>query len=133
LVVEAAFELERMREEAARKDRERLQGVWKFVSGRREAELLITGDRYTMRFRNGDVYVGRFTVDPTLKPRAMDLVIEEGPENFRGKTAMAIYEFDTDHLIWCPAEPGRGERLRAFPPDDDRNHLCIIFRRQKNR
>jgi uncharacterized protein (TIGR03067 family) len=130
--VEAVLDLDQVREEAARKDRQRLQGVWIFVSGKREAELVITGDHFTMRFRNGDVYVGRLTVDPTHKPRAMDLVIEEGPEHYRGKRALAIYEFDSDHLIWCPSAPGQ-DRLRAFPPEDDHGHLCIIFRRQKHR
>ncbi len=85
-------------------------GSMEVRSGKREAELLITGDHYTMRFRNGDIYVGRFTVDPTQKPRAMDMVIEEGPEPYRGKVAMAIYEFDGDHLLWCPGKPDRGER-----------------------
>jgi uncharacterized protein (TIGR03067 family) len=123
----------RAKEEVARKDRERLQGSWVFVSGKREAHLLIAGDHFTMRFKSGDIYVGTLEVDPTHKPRAMDLHIEEGPERYRGKTAPAIYEFDGDHLIWCPAEPGAYERPRAFPPDEDRSHLCIIFRREKVR
>jgi uncharacterized protein (TIGR03067 family) len=130
--VEVVLQPEQAREEAARKDRERLQGVWNFMSGRREAELLVANDHFTMRFRNGDIYVGRFTLDPINKPRAMDLFIEEGPEAFRGKVSRAIYEFDTDHLIWCPAAPGQ-DRMRAFPPDEDHDHLCIIFRRQKER
>jgi uncharacterized protein (TIGR03067 family) len=130
--VEVLLDPNGVREDAARKDRERLQGVWGFISGRRQAELLIAGDHFTMRFRTGDVYVGRFTVDPTHKPRAMDLLIEDGPEAYRGKTARAIYEFDGDHLLWCPSLPGREDRPRAFPPDDDREHLCIIFRRQKS-
>jgi uncharacterized protein (TIGR03067 family) len=131
VLVNAVLDPDRVREEAARKDKERLQGVWNFVSGKRQAELLVSGDHFTMRFRNGDLYVGRFTVDPTNKPRAMDLVIEDGPEPYRGKTSMAIYEFDGDHLIWCPSTPGGSQRMRAFPPDDDPEHLCIIFRRQK--
>ena len=81
--MEAVLDLHQAREEAARKDGERLQGVWSFVSGKREAELLISGDHFTMRFRTGDIYVGRLTVDPTHKPRAMDLVIEDGPAHFR--------------------------------------------------
>jgi uncharacterized protein (TIGR03067 family) len=121
----------RAREEAARRDRERLQGTWSFVSGKREAQLMISGDHFTMRFRNGDIYVGTFTVDPTNRPRAMDLVIQEGPEQYRGKTALAIYEMDGEHLIWCPAEPGRESRLRSFPPEDDLGHLCIIFKRNR--
>ena len=129
--MESVLELDQVREEAARKDKERLQGVWNYISGKREAELLVTGDHFTMRFRSGDIYVGRFTVDAIHKPRAMDLFIEEGPEQYRGKVARAIYEFDTDHLIWCPSAPGR-DRMRAFPPEEDHEHLCIIFRRQKN-
>jgi uncharacterized protein (TIGR03067 family) len=120
-----------VRQEAVRRDRERLQGLWTFVSGHREAQLLITGDHFTMRFKNGDTYVGIYTVDPTHKPRAMDLTIHDGPERYKGKTALAIYEFDGDHLIWCPADPTREGRLRAFPPVDDTDHLCIIFRREK--
>jgi uncharacterized protein (TIGR03067 family) len=120
-----------MREEAARRDRERLQGTWTFVSGKREAQLLISGNHFTMRFRNGDIYVGTYTLNPTNRPRAMDLVIHEGPEQHRGKTALAIYEMDGEHLIWCPASPGSEERLRSFPPEDDLSHLCIIFRRAK--
>jgi uncharacterized protein (TIGR03067 family) len=129
--VAATLDESRAREEASRRDRERLQGTWTFVSGKREAQLLISGDHFTMRFRNGDIYVGTFTIDPTHRPRAMDLTIHEGPEQYRGKTALAIYELDGEHLIWCPAEPGRQDRLRAFPGDDDQGHLCIIFRRQK--
>jgi uncharacterized protein (TIGR03067 family) len=123
-------ETERAREDAARRDRERIQGVWGFVAGKREAQLLISGDHFTMRFRNGDIYVGTFTVDPMQRPKAMDLQIREGPEQYRGKTALAIYEIDGEHLIWCPAEPGQCDRLRAFPPEEDPGHLCIIFKRE---
>jgi uncharacterized protein (TIGR03067 family) len=121
-----------MREEAARRDAERLQGTWGYVSGQREAQLLISGEHFTVRFRNGDIYVGTFTLDPTNRPRAMDMFIQDGPEPHKGKTSLAIYEFDGNHLIWAPAEPGKSERNRAFPPSDDREHLCIIFRQEKS-
>jgi uncharacterized protein (TIGR03067 family) len=128
--VSVTLDEDRAREEAARRDRERLQGTWRFVAGRREAQLLVSGDHFTMRFRNGDIYVGTFRLDATQRPRAMDLTIQEGPEPFRGKTALAIYELDGEHLIWCPAIPGDAERLRAFPGEED-GHLCIVFRREK--
>lgn len=121
---------DRIREETAQRNRERLQGVWNYVSGPREAQLFICGDHFTMRFRNGDIYVGTYELDPTSRPKAMDLFIKEGPEHYRGKKALAIYELDGDHLIWCPSEPGKEERLRAFPPAEDREHLCLIFRRE---
>ena len=120
------------REEAGRRDREKLQGVWNYVSGARQAQLLVAGDHFTIRFGNGDIYVGTFRLDPTSKPRAMDLLVREGPERHKGKTALAIYEFDGDHLIWCPADPGR-PRLRAFPPNNDPTQLCLVFRKEKKR
>jgi uncharacterized protein (TIGR03067 family) len=121
------------KESAARKDKESLQGTWNFVSGVREAQLLIAGDHFTVRFRTGEIYVGTYHLDPTRKPKAMDLAISEGPPRHRGKTALAIYDLDGDHLIWCPAEPGVGDRLRAFPPEEDLKHLCLIFRRDRPR
>src|SRR3954470_16067254 len=130
-MTEATIDAGRAREEAARRDRDRMQGVWKFVSGKREAKLLISGEHFTMHFRNGDVYLGTFTLDAAARPKAMDMLITEGPEAHKGKTSLAIYEFDGDHVIWCPAEPGRDERLRAFP-SQEADALCIIFKREKN-
>jgi uncharacterized protein (TIGR03067 family) len=131
--VEVTVDRDWARQEAARRDRERLQGSWRFASGRREAQLHVRDEHFTMRFRNGDVYRGTLAVHPTHRPRAMDLHIEEGPEAFQGLTALAIYHLDGDHLIWCPAPPGSPDRPRAFPRDEDRGRLCIIFRREKGR
>jgi len=120
-------------EVAARKDKERLQGTWNFVSGLRQAQLLIAGDHFTVKFGNGDIYLGTFSLDPIRKPRAMDLVVQEGPDKHKGKTSLAIYEIDGDHLIWSPGEPGTGVRHKAFPPAEDTKHLCIVFQREKHR
>jgi uncharacterized protein (TIGR03067 family) len=122
-------EMEKAREEAANRDRERLQGGWRFVAGQREASLIVSGDQYTMRFRNGDHYEGTLTLDPTCRPRAMDLTIDDGPVEHRGKPVVAIYQFDGDHLIWCPAPPGDTRRPEAFPTTDNSQALCLIFRR----
>ena len=55
---------------AAAKDRERLQGVWNFITGQRKTGgLFITGDHFTAKFSNGEVYVGTFKVDPARSPR----------------------------------------------------------------
>jgi len=120
---------ERVREEAARIDMERLQGRWESIAGQCAAELVIDGDRYAVRFRNGDSYAGALTVDPTQRPRAMDMTIDEGPAHHRGKPTVAIYQIDGNHLIWAPAEPGAEKRFRAFPPHGCREQLCLVFRR----
>jgi uncharacterized protein (TIGR03067 family) len=120
-----------LREAAAARDRERLQGVWNFLTGRRKVQLAIRGDQFTARFNNGDVYVGSLDLDATKKPKAMDMTIAEGPDKHKGLTARCIYALDGDHLVWCPGEPGTAERPRAFPPTDSQDYLCIVFRRSR--
>ena len=101
-----------VKEAAAAKDRERLQGVWNFITGRRKVQLYITGDHFTAKFSNGEVYVGTFEVDPTKKPKAMDMTVAEGPERYKGLTTRCIYALDGEHLVWCPgaraARPAAG-------------------------
>jgi uncharacterized protein (TIGR03067 family) len=128
--MDLVLEREQVRGEAAQRDRQRLQGTWNFIAGRREAQLSIVGDRYTMVFKNGEVYKGSFQVDPNHHPREMDLNIEEGP-NFLGLIARAIYELDGAHLIWNTAKPGDTARPRIFPEDPANDHLCIVFRHEK--
>jgi uncharacterized protein (TIGR03067 family) len=120
---------ERVLEEVVHLDHTRLQGRWKSIAGQRAAEFVIDGDQYLLRFGNGDTYEGSFCIYPTQRPRAMDMTIQEGPERNRGKTALAIYQIDSDHLIWAPSEPGSNRRLCAFPPEGDRETLCVVFHR----
>jgi uncharacterized protein (TIGR03067 family) len=129
--VSGLLEQEPTRAEVIRRDTQRLQGSWRFFSGPREAQLRVEGERFTMRFRNGDVYTGHLTLVPTNRPRAMDLRIDSGPEPHVGKVVLAIYQFDGPYLIWAPGEPGSPHRPRTFPPNDDRESLCIIFRRDE--
>jgi uncharacterized protein (TIGR03067 family) len=109
------------------RDLERLQGTWRYVSGWREARLEVRDDWFHMEFANGTVYNGTVSLDPHARPRAMDLRIEEGPAKHAGKLCLAIYQFDGDHLIWAPGEPGSGERPEAFPAHSDPEHLCVVF------
>jgi uncharacterized protein (TIGR03067 family) len=118
-----------LKEAAAARDRERLQGVWNFITGRRKVQLVIEGDQYTTRFNNGDVYVGTFVLDATKKPKAMDMTITDGPEKHKGLVTHCIYAIDGQHLVWCPNEPGAEERPIAIPGTDSQKYLCVVFRR----
>jgi uncharacterized protein (TIGR03067 family) len=108
-----------------------LQGTWFSVLGRREAQFFVSGNRFTVRFADGDIYMGTFEVNPTTRPRAMDMRIEEGPLQHKGKIALCIYELDGPILRWCAALPGHTERLRAFPAVDDVQALCLLFQREQ--
>ena len=120
---------ERVREERTRIDRERLQGRWIALSGRRAAQMHVEDDQFVLSFRNGDIYAGTLSLDPTQRPSAVDLHIDEGPTHHQNKSSPAIYGFDGEHLILSPATPGADSRPAAFPPEGDDTRLCLVFRR----
>jgi uncharacterized protein (TIGR03067 family) len=118
---------------AARAECERLQGTWNFVSGTREAQLVIDGEQFTVRFKNGDAYRGTFALDPIARPKRMDMTVEEGPERHRGKTARCIYALDGSRLLWASGRPGADEAPKFFPPPEDKEHAHIVFERPKRK
>src|SRR5262245_25967926 len=67
-----------------RPDLEALQGVWVSVAGRRAGLLLVSGSHFTVRFTEGDIYIGAFTLDPDARPKTMDMRIEDGPARHKG-------------------------------------------------
>ena len=114
-------------------DLDLLQGSWTTVGDKREARLLIAGDRFAFEFRGGDIYIGTFTLDPHAEPKRMDMRIEEGPVSHKGCLALCIYEFDDGRLRWCPARPGDWRRLAAFPSPEDGKYLSLVFTPDRSR
>jgi len=107
-----------------------LQGAWFSSGGRRDAELLVSGRRFTMRFADGDIYMGVFDLNPLGRPMDLDMHIEEGPSRHRGQTALCLCECDGDTLRFCTASPGAA-RPTAFAADGDPQFLCLTFRREQ--
>jgi uncharacterized protein (TIGR03067 family) len=114
-----------------RSELEQLQGSWKSVAGRREAKLLIAGNRFTFEFCTGDgggLYMGTFVLDPEAAPKRMDMVIDEGVGEHRGQHALCIYHLESDILRWCPTKPGSRARLTSFPSVDDDKYVSLVFK-----
>jgi uncharacterized protein (TIGR03067 family) len=116
---------------SARNELESLQGAWSYLSGRHHVELLIAGKNFAVKFKNGPVYMGTFNIDPEHSPKTMDMLVQEGPERHRWKTALCIYDVDGDTMRWCASEPGRKDRLEEFPPEDHLAYYCTQFRRER--
>jgi uncharacterized protein (TIGR03067 family) len=129
----ASLLIDDSRLDMARAERERLQGTWNFVSGSREAQLVIDGEQFTVRFKNGDAYRGTFALDPIARPKRMDMTIVEGPERHRDKTARCIYALDGNRLLWAAGKPGEDEAPKFFPPPEDKEHAHIVFERPKRK
>ena len=118
-------------EDGGPSDLEALQGAWYSVAGRREAELLVSGTRFAVRFADGDIYMGAFALDPAAVPKTMDMRIEEGPALHKGKTALCIYELESRTMRWCATSPGQSARLSAFPTEEVAQLLCLVFHREQ--
>src|SRR5215470_6384315 len=77
-------------ESALRSELELIQGAWQSVAGPREARLLVAGNRFTIEFGGGDIYMGTFE----LATGQMDMHIEAGPAEHVGTHSLCIYQLD---------------------------------------
>src|SRR5437588_11582015 len=65
---------------------------------RKTIKLVVKGDKYTVTVGK-DVDQGAVKLDPSAKPKALDITGTDGPN--KGKTIPAIYEWDGDTLRVC--------------------------------
>jgi uncharacterized protein (TIGR03067 family) len=115
LAVTFSFAAEKPRGDAVKKELKKFEGTWKIVSLEVEgmklpakafegARLIIKGDAFTMK-EEKVTHKGTFKVDPTKKPKMIDLIFTEGPA--KGKTLLGIYELEGDTYTICLAVKGK--------------------------
>jgi uncharacterized protein (TIGR03067 family) len=71
---------------------------------------------------NGLDYTCKVKVDPKAKPMTIDLVIDEGPEDSKGKTSKCIYKMEGEKLILCVSHPGK-DRPKAFEQAEGESYV----------
>jgi len=102
-------------------DLARLQGTWEFttleIDGQKMPPQMLLGSRIEVAGNNfttytgATVYKGIVKIDPSQKPKTIDMIFSEGPE--KGTTALGIYELDGDHWKLCLTIANR-ERPKEF-------------------
>jgi uncharacterized protein (TIGR03067 family) len=100
---------------AVRDELGRFEATWKFVSinveGRRIAAERFGDDRLVLKGKQFTTTVGGMTtegifkIDPTAKPKAIDITFTDGPG--KDMTQKGIYELDGDTQKICWAAPGK--------------------------
>jgi uncharacterized protein (TIGR03067 family) len=126
------------KEEATRKDLERMQGDWAQVSmvvdgeklGDDEAQALfrtIKGQEYTVARYKKTIGKGSFTLDAAKKPKTIDARPAIAGQNI---TMLGIYEFDGEKLKLCFARAGR-PRPTEFAAKKDSGHTFSVWEREK--
>jgi uncharacterized protein (TIGR03067 family) len=71
---------------------------------------------------NGLDYTCKVKVDPKAKPATIDIIIDEGPEDAKGKTSKCIYKLDGEKLILCVSLPGH-DRPKEFEQSEGESFL----------
>ena len=71
---------------------------------------------------NGMDYTCKVKADPKAKPMTLDLLIDEGPEDSKGKTSKCIYKFDGEKLILCVSVPGK-DRPKEFETSEGDSYV----------
>jgi uncharacterized protein (TIGR03067 family) len=89
--------------------------------------LVIKSDQYTVTV-GAQTDKGTVKLDPSKKPKEIDIVGTEGPN--KGKTILAIYELDKDTLKVCYDLSGKA-RPTEFKTKADTMQFLVTYAREK--
>jgi uncharacterized protein (TIGR03067 family) len=127
------------KDKAAKEVLKKFDGAWQAVMGKvngeevpaeglKKVHVTVEGGQYTVKVEDNAVEKGGFTVDPSKKPKQMDVKPVEGQN--QGKTLLAIYELDGDDLKICFVESGK-DRPTDFSSDKDSGRVLHVYKRAK--
>jgi uncharacterized protein (TIGR03067 family) len=105
-----------------------LQGTWNTDGEGLDAKWTFEGEKVKATV-NGTDYSCTAKVDTKAKPFTIDLVIDDGPEDAKGKTSKGIYKLDGDKLTICTSAPGK-DRPKEFAQVEDESYL-FAMKKQK--
>ena len=126
----------------AKKDQEALQGTWRPVSSEQDGkdqtdeakDHTLTFEKDTFTVKKGDEVriKGTFKVDPSKKPKTIDMTVTEGgKDEDKGKEIHGIYELDGDTLKWCTSRPGNKERPKEFSTKEGGDDMLVKLKKEK--
>ena len=126
--------------EDAKKELEKIQGTWVVTSaeyngGRVSAEraktmkLICKDDKYVQTEGDKEVEKGSHKLDPSKKPKHMDITITDGEH--KGKTQLGIYELEGDSLRICVNRAGEKERPAEFAAKPNTGYVMVVLKREK--
>lgn len=123
--------------DAARKERDKHQGVWNVVSFVSDGvasgpELvksvtrIVEGDHVVWK-RDGESFAGTtVTLDAAARPPAIDVLPDGGPR--RDEQVLGIYKLEGDDLTICMAAPGK-DRPKELTGAKGTGQTLMTFRR----
>ena len=116
----------------------KLEGTWRVVSLEiegmkipeetvKDSRLIIKGKEFTMKEKIA-TYRGNFIIDPSKKPKTIDMKFTEGPE--KGNTSLGIYQLEGDDLKLCLTITAK-DRPTEFAAKPKNGHGFEVLKREK--
>jgi uncharacterized protein (TIGR03067 family) len=128
------------KDKAIKEDRKKYEGTWQVISlevnGNKSAEedakkITVVNEpdgKWSIEVEGKVVARGTSEINPTKKPKAVDLTMTEGDD--KGKTFLGIYEFGDDTRKVCLAGAGK-ERPTEFSSTAGSEHILAVLKRVK--
>lgn len=138
-VASAAVGFEDDKEEAIRKDRKQIEGVWRIVAMEINGEKAKDEDARKLSVVNGsdgtwtllsegkEVAKGTSTIDPTKKPKTLDFTPANG--DAKGKIFFGVYELGEKTRKMCFAAEGKPRPKELAAPRGS-DHILVTFERE---
>jgi uncharacterized protein (TIGR03067 family) len=90
--------------------------------------LVLDGEKYTLKQEDNVVSKGTAKIDPSKKPKTIDITPTEG--DGQGTAMLGIYEIDGDNYKVCYAAGGK-DRPTKFGSEAGSGHILFVFKRAK--
>jgi uncharacterized protein (TIGR03067 family) len=127
-------------EDVVKRELANFQGTWQRVAYTADGtktpdeqvmkfQLIVRADStYAVRVQDQTTVEGTARIDPTGKPKTMDMTPTTGRS--KGKLLLGIYELDGDDYRLCYAAAGK-ERPRLFSSEPGSGHVLVVYKRLK--
>ncbi len=128
------------KDDAAKKDLEKMQGTWKFISVEQDGKpapkgdepqtITFQGDKFAVKVGDKVVQAGTQKLDPGKKPKTVDATVTEGEG--KGTTMLGIYELNGDTIKACFDMQGK-KRPTEFKTSPGSGHFLAVIKRAEKK